>query len=526
MAKQRQVQTQTQTPRANATQRVRTTYVQRKHSELLEGTTEDVIENVSKDITENPALEVDDTKDDVEAGYNTGDDGTLGDYDSIDVSGDEPDGEKGNLDDSLDGDLGDSRDDADDERSPLDSDPTSPNYDSYEGDTGDDPNDGPTGNGLDRAEDSLYEHLMAQFGETDFDERQRLIATHIVGNLDDRGFLAADPYDIAYDIFNLEYIDVTEDEVLEVLAVVQTFEPLGVGARNLQECLLIQLGQRNTQYTSLAVKMVAEHFGDFMNQRLDKLAKSMKVSEDEIRMVYKKEIHKLDPKPAGAYSVESESRMQQIMPTFEIKVEDGEISFEIPSYLPSLHVSQTYRDYYASIRDQRHPSDDVRKQREELLKNINKAESYIEALKMRQETLTRTMNAIIHIQRDYFLNFGDKQMLKPMKLRDLAALADRDESTLSRATSDKYMSTPWGTIPLKTLFAEGIAVAGGEVANKAIQDAIAELVQGEDKQKPLSDSAIADIVNKKLGCDIARRTVNKYRHALNIPSASTRKKQL
>ncbi len=375
--------------------------------------------------------------------------------------------------------------------------------------------------------ETLIEHMKEQINSSSLDNRQRLIADYIVGSLDRNGYFRDDPYALADDISFKEGIDVSEDEVLDVLAHIQQMEPVGIGARDLRECLLLQLRQRNTQYSATARRIVDECFKDFMGNRLDRIANTLGISLDEVNEVYDKEIRKLDPKPAGAYDTSDSEFMMQVTPTFVVNVDGDEISYEIPNRIPELYVAEAYREALDSLDSKEQLSDSEREVRKAIKDNVDKADVFVSALQMRQETLKQTIEAILHLQQDYFLNNGDPSCLKPMKLKDLERITGRNASVLSRATSGKFMSTPWGLVKVRDLFSESSRQINAdgheeEISTRQIKTRLQQLVDNEDKSKPLSDDKLTQLLQSE-GYNIKRRTVNKYRDQLDIPTAALRR---
>lgn len=375
--------------------------------------------------------------------------------------------------------------------------------------------------------ETLIEHMEEQINASNLNERQRLIASYIVGSLDRNGYLRDDPYNLACDISFKESSNYDEEEVIQVLKVIQQMDPVGIGARDLKECLLLQLAQRHTQYTPLATRIVGKCFKDMLNNRRDHIAKALGITIEEVNTVYAREIRKLDPKPAGAFDSSDADAGVQVTPTFIIDIEDDQITYEIPNRIPELHISQSYKDAVVELDKHKDQSNKEKEEEGTLSDKIEKADIFISALEMRQETLRQTIEAIIHIQRDFFLNNGDEQLLKPMKLEDLSKRTGRSTSVLSRATSGKYISTPWGIMPMRELFSESLTTVNDEgqvveVSTRAVKNRLKALIDGEDKSKPLADAILCDLLNKE-GFKISRRTVAKYRDQMDIPVAQHRR---
>lgn len=376
--------------------------------------------------------------------------------------------------------------------------------------------------------ETLIEHMEEQINASNMNERQKVIAQYIVGSLDRNGYLRDDAWTIADDITFKENYSVEEDEVLEVIKEIQKMDPVGIAAHDLKECLLLQLAQRHTPLTPLATRMVDKCFKDFLNNRRDHIARTLGATITEVNEAYEKEIRKLDPKPAGAYDSDGNDNSLHVTPTFIITVEDEQISYEIPNRIPELHVSETFSTAYDELNQRKTLSDGDAQAKEQIGKNVESADIFVSALMMRMETLKQTIEAIIKIQREFFINNGDVEFLKPMKLEDLANITGRNTSVLSRATSSKYMATPWGLMPVRELFSEGCTRTmpdGKEVviSTRVVQNRLRTLIDEENKNKPMSDEALCNVL-KQEGYDIQRRTVAKYRDLLGIPVAAQRRK--
>ncbi|MCF0181643.1 MAG: RNA polymerase factor sigma-54 [Muribaculaceae bacterium] len=376
--------------------------------------------------------------------------------------------------------------------------------------------------------ESLVEHMEEQVRESNLTPLQQTIAKQIIGNLNRAGYLTRLPYEIADDVtFNsTSFIDVGEEEVLEVLDFIQhNMEPAGIAARDSQECLLLQLGRRHNALTPLATTIVNDYFGDLLNNRLDRIATALNIDVDKVVEAKEKEIKKLDPSPGSAFSSDGILGINgiYITPTFIIDIdEDDNIGYEIPCRIPELYVSKSYKDYLEETKKRKDMSENEQAIKDNINKKVDDAGIFVSALEMRMKTLKSVIEAIIHLQRDYFLSYGDETQLKPMKLQDLSNITGRDAAVMSRATSGKYMETPWGLVPLRTLFSGVIKKEDDDVSTREIKAALKELVANEDKKFPLSDQAITNMLNEK-GYQVARRTVAKYREQLDIPVATQRK---
>ena len=466
-------------------------------SKLIDGTEDDVLNAIQNELNSNPALEQD--------------------MDNKDTHEQEP------YDDG-----GEDENNAEDTESSIDN----PYETSGDYDDDDDRMAIPQGGGSfsdynARSEESLIENLGHQIGESSLNDKQKLIALHIVGNLDDNGWLTLDSYSIANEVSFKEGVLVDEDEVDEVLAVVQEMDPAGIGAHDLQECLLLQLKRRATPFTPLATRMVKECFNDFKTRRIDRIAGTLGVTVQEVNDLYREEIQKLDPRPGGGYSSSGPDGSQHVTPTFIITVEDGNIKLEVPNNIPELYISQSYQDVLNGFSSRKRLSAIEASEKKQIMNNIISASNLIRALEMRQNTLWQAMDAIVRYQRDYILSNGDVYALKPMKLENLSELTGRDTSILSRATRGKYVLTPWGTVSLKEFFSEGVDRNNPDgtvsvVSTSELKEVLQDIVNQEDKHRPLSDDNLC-VKLKDMGYDIARRTVAKYRDELGIPKASMRK---
>ena len=374
------------------------------------------------------------------------------------------------------------------------------------------------------AENSIIDYLTAQIGERDLTPRQTLIAKYIIGNISDTGYLQRDVESMTFDIIDHTGYDISEEEVSRVLDEVRELDPPGIAATNLRECLLLQLQRKTgTETARLAYTVIDKHFDLFSKKHFDKIAEALGIDRDKLKRVIA-EIAKLNPKPASSITgVSADTHSQQITPDFIVETEGPDTTLTLANSLPDLQISQsyslTYEKYAAggkpATRRERSIASDVRDK-------YTKAKMFIEMLRQRQQTLYRTMEAIMLRQKAFFLT-GDPAALKPMVLRDIAADLGYDVSVISRATRNKYVSTEWGTFPLKFFFSEGLQhKSGEEVSSREILSAIEELVDGEDKRNPLSDERLREILTGR-GYEIARRTVAKYREKLSIPVARLRK---
>jgi RNA polymerase sigma-54 factor len=373
---------------------------------------------------------------------------------------------------------------------------------------------------------SFHEHLQNQIGLRDLNEKEQVLAWYLIGNIDDDGYIRRKLEAIANDLSFSQNIETTEEELLEVLRIIQDLDPAGVGARSLQECLLLQIDTKNQDQHEirLARKILKYYFLEFTKKHYDKIVTRLDISEEELKSAVN-EILKLNPKPGSSYS-DSQSRViQTLVPDFILESKDGQLLLSLNSKnVPELRLSNAYNDliqtYTKSSR-----SDRTRGEKEAfsfVKQKLDSAKWFIDAIKQRQNTLFVTMNAIIDYQYKYFLD-GDEAFLRPMILKDIAEKTGLDISTISRVANSKYIQTHFGIFPLKYFFSEGLQTESGEeVSTREIKSILKECIENESKKKPLTDDKLTSILKDK-GFLIARRTVAKYREQLNIPVARLRK---
>ena len=371
-------------------------------------------------------------------------------------------------------------------------------------------------------QDSFFEKLQNQLDLLALSDKQYLIGNQIIGSLDDDGYLRRPILSLIDDLAFSQNVMAEEDEVLEMLAVIQEFEPAGIGARDLQECLLIQLRKKDQENTIVkkAKEVVENYLDEFTKKHYDKIEKQLSVNSDELKGIIN-EILKLNPKPGD--SAAAAGKQLQIIPDFHISNNDGVLHLTLNGRnAPELRVSRTYQDMFEHY-EKAEKSDKKMKEAVQFVKSkLDSAKWFIDAIKQRQQTLLKTMNAIMRYQYDYFLT-GDDRMLKPMILKDIAEEIDMDISTVSRVANSKYVQTEFGTFLLKSFFSEAIQTdSGEEVSNKEVKKILEECIANEDKRKPLADEKLTEILKEK-GYTIARRTVAKYRESMNIPVARLRK---
>jgi RNA polymerase sigma-54 factor len=381
----------------------------------------------------------------------------------------------------------------------------------------DDNHDYPIASGI-----SFQEFLINQIGLHKFSDKQYIIATTIIGNLDDSGYLLREIPALVNDLAFNQAIEASEEEIMEVLAVVQTFDPPGIAARNLQECLLIQLNQKQekTYTTDLASVIIRFYFEEFSKKHYDKIIQKANITEEELRDAIA-EIQTLNPKPGNTIA-EFSRENHYIIPDFIITNHDGILELALNSRnTPELSLN---RDYLSMLREYSSPK---KKSPENeavtfIRQKIDSAKNFIEAIRQRQHTLLVTMQAIMEYQREFFLT-GDETKLRPMILKDIATIVNLDISTISRVANSKYVQTPYGTMLLKSFFSESMLnTEGEEISTREIKKILSDTVDAEDKSNPLTDDELVDLLKVK-GYNIARRTIAKYRMQLNIPVARLRK---
>ena len=372
--------------------------------------------------------------------------------------------------------------------------------------------------------ESFHESLISQLGMREMDEQQSQLCVYLIGDIDDDGYLRRDLESIADDwaFATGQEIDVPVWE--EALAVVQTLDPAGVGARDLRECLLIQLkSKERTPYVIKSEQVIEQYFESFSKRHYEKIMSRLSLSEADMKRVVE-EILKLNPKPGGASGSHSSKAADHVIPDFLLENDDGELVLTLNARnVPDLKVSRVYaemlRTYLANKNNSRQEKDAITFVRQKL----DAAKWFIDAIRQRQQTLMSTMQAIIDFQRPYFLNGGDEALMVPMILKDIADKTGLDISTISRVANSKYIQTYFGIYPLKYFFSEGLQTeSGDEVSSREIKKILQECIAGESKSKPLTDDQLADILKQK-GYQIARRTVAKYREQLGILVARLRK---
>ena len=372
---------------------------------------------------------------------------------------------------------------------------------------------------------SLPEYLLEQLGFRNLSERDMRLAAYLVGSIDEDGYLRRDLESVADDIAFTLGIETSAEELERLLGVLHELEPAGIGARNLRECLLLQMAQIpiNSRPRRLARKILTNYFEEFVKKHYEKLMSRLQVSEEDFREAIA-EIRRLSPKPGNLYAEGGTDTTPYIIPDFILDYQDGRFQLSLNSYnVPEVRVNRRYMDM---IREMVGSDGTVREKDKEAIQfvknKIDSAKWFISAIKQRHDTLMRTMQTILDYQQEYFKD-GDKSKLRPMILKDIADRTGLDVSTISRVVNSKYVQTQFGIILLKSLFSEAMQTdSGEEVSSYEIKNILQECIDDEDKRRPLTDETLMDILNGK-GYRIARRTVAKYREMLGIPVARLRK---
>lgn len=367
--------------------------------------------------------------------------------------------------------------------------------------------------------EGITESLMEQLGYSELDDRRYRIAAFIVGSLDEDGYLRRTVTNVVDDLVLRAGIETDEEEVESLLRVIQEFEPAGVGARDLRECLLLQLKRRpQTEDVQRAMLILDKYFHEFSNRHYDKILSRLGITREQLKEAHAV-ILKLNPHPGGIIDDSYSDKAQQIIPDFYLTYKDGKFDLDLPRFkIPEPRVSRKYAEMLragATTRAEKEALDFVKQK-------IDSANLLVEALKQRQNTLLKTMQAIIDYQHDYFID-GDARHLRPMVLKDIADVTGFDISTISRVANSKYIETPFGVFSLKSFFSEGMEnKEGEEISTKEIKQALRQCVDEEDKHNPLTDDELVEKLST-MGYKVARRTVAKYREQLSIPTARLRK---
>jgi len=369
---------------------------------------------------------------------------------------------------------------------------------------------------------SLHEQLIAQLGFLRLDEHQESIGKQLIGSIESDGYIRRDLEAIINDLAFSQNIETNIDELEEILYKIQTFDPPGIAARNLKECLMIQLEKKEIQGhdIELAEKIVSSCFDEFTKKHYDKIIKKLDISDSEL----KESIHvitRLNPKPGGIS--EGLVKTQYLMPDYILTNNDGKLELSLNSKnAPELKVSRSYSDMFQAYNKSDKKDKKLKETVSFVKQKLDAAKWFIDAVRQRQQTLLNTMNAIIKYQYDFFLD-GDESKLRPMILKDIAEIINMDISTVSRVANSKSIQTEFGIFPLKYFFSEGIATDSGEdVSSREVKQKLKKFIEQEDKSKPLSDDKLEKLLRGD-GYNIARRTVAKYREQLNLPVARLRK---
>ena len=370
---------------------------------------------------------------------------------------------------------------------------------------------------------SFHQDLINQLNTFLLTDEEREIAEFLVGSIDDDGYLRRDVQDIVDDMAFTQGLYTDEKTVEKMLHIIHDLDPAGVGARNLHECLLLQLRHKtSTESVDLAINMIENEFDAFTKKHYEKLMATYEISKEQLKKAIE-EIEKLNPKPGGAFDSSSRA-VEQIVPDFAIRIVDGELELTINGRnAPTLHVSKDYQEMLQTYKVSRDKSGSQKDAVQFIKQKLDSAKWFIDAIRQRQETLFVTMNAIMYFQREYFLD-GEETKLKPMILKDVADMVGLDISTVSRVANSKYVETPYGTKLIKEFFSESMKNDQGEdVSTLEIKKILKTIIEEEDKSKPLPDDQLAELLKEK-GYPIARRTIAKYRDLLDIPVARMRKK--
>lgn len=387
------------------------------------------------------------------------------------------------------------------------------------------------------AENTYHEYLEQQLGLLDLvDDRERAIALQLVGSIDDDGYLRREPRAMVDDLLFSQNVSTDEAEIDLILKKVQQFDPPGTGARDLRECLILQLRRKLDREDdavsyeerlniNIALKIIGKYFEEFTKKHYDRLCKQLDIDEDELKDAIHEILH-LNPKPASGFASRTSRTMNYIVPDYIVSNRDGELELSLNARnAPDLRISDQYREMLKSFHDGRAGRRATKTEKEAVLfikQKIDSAKWFIDAIKQRQQTMMLTMGAILHHQEQFFLT-GDEKKLRPMILKDIAEATTLDISTVSRVANSKYVQTEFGTKLLKEFFSESMQnQEGEEVSTLEVKKILSEMIGEENKRRPLSDEKLMEMLTKR-GYNIARRTVAKYREQLNIPVARLRK---
>lgn len=372
---------------------------------------------------------------------------------------------------------------------------------------------------------TFHENLLGQLGLLQLNEHDRMLAEYVIGNIDDEGYLRRSPESMVDDIVFNAGVHTTDAEMIKVVKLIQQFDPAGVGASTLQECLLLQLERRTESHeTALSQLILKEFFDEFSKKHYDKIIKALNIDDEQLKKVVN-EIVRLNPKPGNAWGGNVlEKSMGTIVPDFTLENDENILTVHLNnSNIPELRVNNTYNEMFQDYSSNK--KNHTRQMKDAVMfvkQKIDSARWFIDAIKQRQQTLLTTMTAIVDFQYDFFIE-GDDTYLKPMILKDIAEITGYDISTISRVSNSKYIQTEFGVFPVKYFFSESMTNdLGEEVSTREIKKILQDCINAEDKQKPVNDEALVEILKEK-GYLIARRTIAKYREQLNIPVARLRK---
>ncbi len=372
---------------------------------------------------------------------------------------------------------------------------------------------------------TFHENLIEQLGLQQISEHERLLAEYVIGNIDEEGYLRRTVESMVDDIVFHAGVHTTDEEMMDIVSMIQEFDPPGVGATDLQECLKLQLERKIYNPTlDIALKIVEEYFEEFSKKHYDRIKKGLDIDDDMLRDAAA-EIAHLNPKPGNAWGGNLlEKSMTVVVPDFILENDEGKLSVHLNnSNIPELKVSNAYNELFQEYTEKKAEKSKGLKDAVTFAKQkIDSARWFIDAIKQRHETLLTTMKAIVEFQYEFFIE-GDDVYLRPMILKDIADITGYDISTVSRVSNSKYIQTEFGVYPVKYFFSESMTNdSGEEVSTREIKKILQECIENENKKKPLNDDALADVLKTK-GYNIARRTVAKYREQLNIPVARLRK---
>ena len=369
---------------------------------------------------------------------------------------------------------------------------------------------------------SFTQHLLTQLKPISLSEKKMKIAEFLVGSIDESGYIRLDIEEIIDDLAFTQNLIVSNDELIEILKIVQEFDPPGVGALSLQNCLILQLKRKKSSVSiDLAIEIIENSFEQFSKKHFEKLMNKYSINEEQLKEVITI-ISKLNPKPGGSYSGGGKP-IEQVIPDFKISIENNELILDL-NYRnsPTLNISRDYDEMLKGYKLEKNKSKSQREAIQFIKQKLDSAKWFIDAVKQRQQTLFITMQAIMNYQKEYFIT-GDERKIKPMILKDIANEIEMDISTISRVANSKYVDTPYGTKLLKEFFSESMKTTSGEeISTIEIKKILEKIISNENKRKPETDEKLVKLLNEK-GYKIARRTVAKYREQLNIPVARLRK---